>query len=107
MGVCATARVRLWCLRALVCALAWGWWDNHCPAAPAPLAWLVLTLWCGLEKRVREPVGGQVRGGKVGRDDYVPPLQCGCAAVACAWKRGGAHGVVNTPLSCDRLHGNG
>lgn len=73
LGVCATARVRLWCLRALVCALAWGWWDNHCPAAPAPLAWLVLTLWCGLEKRVRGgvcPMGG---GRQVGRDMVVPP----------------------------------
>lgn len=60
-GVCV-----LWCV------LAWGWWDNHCPAAPASLAWLVLTLWCGLEKRVREPVGGQVWGGTI----MSRPLRC-------------------------------
>lgn len=89
MGVCAIARVRLWCLRVLVCALAWGWWGNRCLAAPVLLAWLVLALWCGLGKRVREPVGGQVGGAVMGRDMIVPPhaLLGGAAAVACAWKR--------------------
>lgn len=83
LGVCATARVRLWCLRALVCALAWGWWDNHCPAAPAPLAWLVLTLWCGLEKRVREPVGGQVRGGNGAGQSCPAPCAAGWRCRRC------------------------
>ena len=83
LGVCATARVRLWCLRALVCALAWGWWDNHCPAAPAPLAWLVLTLWCGLEKRVRETVGGQVRGGNGAGQSCPAPCAAGWRCRRC------------------------
>ena len=63
-GVCV-----LWCWRACL-----GWWGNHCPAAPAPLAWLVLTLWCGLEKRVRGGVCGVGGGRQVGRDMVVPPL---------------------------------
>ena len=77
LGVCATARVRLWCLRALVCALAWGWWDNHCPAAPfAPLACLLACsrLWCGRCWRVRGtafPDGR--RAALLGRDNRVPP----------------------------------
>ena len=30
------------------------------------------------------------------------------ASLMCApGREGGAHGVVNTPLSCDRVHGNG
>lgn len=85
LGVCATARVRLWCLRALVCALAWGWWDNHCPAAPplSRLAWLVLALWCGLEKRVREPVGGQVRGGNGAGQSCPAPCAAGWRCRRC------------------------
>ena len=83
LGVCATARVRLWCLRALVCALAWGWWDNHYPAAPAPFAWLALTLWCGLEKRVREPVGGQVRGGNGAGQSCPAPCAAGWRCRRC------------------------
>ena len=97
--------VRLGCLRFLVLALGWV---RVVRFALAALPWRLLGAHV-------PRVGGfgvcavacAGLGGKVGRDDHVPPLQCGCAPDACAWKRGGAHGVVNTPLSCDRLHGNG
>lgn len=74
-----------WCLRALVLACLLGVVGQCGPAAPAPLAWLVLTLWCGLEKRVRwfcVPDGRRVA--LLGRDMVVPPhaLLGGAAAVA-------------------------
>lgn len=84
----------VWCLRYCPCslvvfALSWcwraclGWWDNHCPAAPAPLTWLVLALWCGLEKRVREPVGGQVRGGNGAGQSCPAPCAAGWRCRRC------------------------
>lgn len=94
LGVCANVRVRLWCLWALVCAFAWGWWDNHCLTAPAPalLGWLVLTRPCGLEKRVRGGVcpmgGGRLGGGGTWLSRH-HALLGGTATVVCAWKREG------------------
>lgn len=58
--------LRLGCVRLLVFACFGvgapvGWRGQCGPAASAPLAWLVFTLWRGLEKRVRGsacPMGG-------------------------------------------------
>ena len=80
-----------WCLRALVCALAWGWWDNHCPAAPAPLACLLACLrahalvWaCWRVRGAACPMGGgrPCRGGTIVSRPYSVAL--GCPVAACA-----------------------
>ena len=54
---------------------------HDCPAAPAPLAWLVLTLWCGLEKRVREPVS--VWGGNGAGQSCPAPCAAGWCCRRC------------------------
>lgn len=67
--------VRLGCLRACLCALAWGWWDSVVPPPPFPrLLACVLTPLVWACWRVR---GWRVRGGRraalLGRDNRVPP----------------------------------
>ena len=58
------------CLRACLCALAWGWWGSVVPPPPCPgLLACVLTLWCGLVGvcavlRARWADGGQVGAGQ-------------------------------------------
>lgn len=81
--VFALLPVFVWVFACLLVCACLGWWDNYCPAAPAPLAWLVLTLWCGLEKRVREPVGGQVRGGNGAGHDCPAPCAAGWRCRRC------------------------
>lgn len=59
------------CLRACLCALAWGWWGSVVPPPPPcpGLLACVLTLWCGLVGvcavlRARWADGGQVGAGQ-------------------------------------------
>ena len=95
-----------WCLRFWCVRSPWGGGAIIVPPPPLPrLLACVLTLWCGLEKRVRCSLGCGVT--VMGRDMIVPPhaLLGGAAAVACAWKErrlgvGCPLGVVNiTPRS--------
>ena len=101
----------LWCLRFLVLALGWV----------RVVRFGLAALLCRLLGAHMPRVGAFVVcvvlcagwGGKVGRGNVVPPHAAWwCCPPRCvAWgEKGegwGAHGVVNTPLSCDRLHGNG
>ena len=79
-----------------------------CPALV--LVWCSYAV-CGRFWRVRGGVCAVAcagLGGKVGAGRSCPAptvwLRPRCVRLE---ERGGAHGVVNTPLSCDRLHGNG
>ena len=62
------------CLRACLCALAWGWWGVVCPAAPARACLLACLLAHALAWacwRVRRSLGCGVT--VMGRDMIVPP----------------------------------
>ena len=72
-GVCV-----LWCVRS-----RGGGGTIIVPPLLPRLAWLVLTLWCGLEKRVREPVGGQVRGGNGAGQSCPAPCAAGWRCRRC------------------------
>ena len=68
----------LWCVRS-----PGGGGTIIVPPLLPRLAWLVLTLWCGLEKRVREPVGGQVRGGNGAGQSCPAPCAAGWRCRRC------------------------
>ena len=72
------------CLRFLgVGALAWGGGTVWLRPPLSRLLACVLTLWCGLEKRVREPVGGQVRGGNGAGQSCPAPCAAGWRCRRC------------------------
>lgn len=87
-GVCAFWVCSRGCLRACLCALAWGWWGVVCPAAPSrSLPSGGVGFWCsraacGRLWRVRCSLGCGGNGNGAGQR-LSRPIQCGVGCPRC------------------------